>query len=112
MSGGSTDTYNIDSELPGMTELQCGSYCVMDLDYRRIGGKTGDRLTDFEVALTVLTTVVSVPAPDLAIVDGGLKAFATNRAFGPEAVERPFPRPPVSGSLPRGCARTPGRQGT
>jgi D-serine deaminase-like pyridoxal phosphate-dependent protein len=88
-SGGSTGTYNIDSELPGMTELQCGSYCVMDLDYLRIGGKSGDRLTDFEMALTVLTTVVSVPAPDLAIVDGGFKAFATDRPFGPEAVEHP-----------------------
>jgi len=89
VSGGSTGTYNIDSELPGLTELQCGSYCVMDLDYLRIGGRQGDRLTDFEMALTVLTTVVSVPAPDLAIVDGGFKAFATDRPFGPEAVERP-----------------------
>ena len=89
VSGGSTGTYDIDSELPGVTELQCGSYCVMDLDYLRIGGKTGDRLTEFEMALTVLTTVVSVPAPDLAIVDGGLKAFATDRAFGPEAVDPP-----------------------
>jgi D-serine deaminase-like pyridoxal phosphate-dependent protein len=89
VSGGSTGTYNIDTELPGLTELQCGSYCVMDLDYLRIGGKTSDRLTDFEMALTVLTTVVSVPASDLAIVDGGLKAFATDRPFGPEPVERP-----------------------
>ncbi len=89
VSGGSTGTYNIDSELAGLTELQCGSYCVMDLDYLRIGGKSGDRLTDFEMALTVLTTVVSVPAPDRAIVDGGFKAFATDRPFGPEAVERP-----------------------
>jgi 3-hydroxy-D-aspartate aldolase len=89
VSGGSTGTYNIDSELPGMTELQSGSYCVMDLDYLRIGGQAGDRLTDFEMALTVLTTVVSVPAPDLAIVDAGFKAFATDRPFGPEPVEHP-----------------------
>ena len=89
VSGGSTGTYDIDSALEGLTELQCGSYCVMDLDYLRIGGRTGDRLTDFEMALTVLATVVSVPAPDLAIVDAGLKAFATDRPFGPEPVERP-----------------------
>ena len=89
VSGGSTGTYDIDSDLAGLTELQCGSYCVMDLDYLRIGGRTGDRLTDFEMALTVLATVVSVPAPDLAIVDAGLKAFATDRPFGPEPVERP-----------------------
>jgi len=89
VSGGSTGTYDIDSQLAGLTELQCGSYCVMDLDYLRIGGRSGDRLTDFEMALTVLATVVSVPAPDLAIVDAGLKAFATDRPFGPEPVERP-----------------------
>jgi 3-hydroxy-D-aspartate aldolase len=88
VSGGSTGTYNIDSELPGMTELQSGSYCVMDLDYLRIGGRATDRLTDFEMALTVWTTVVSVPAPDLAIVDAGFKAFATDRPFGPQPVER------------------------
>ena len=41
------------------------------------------------MALTVLTTVVSVPAPDRAIVDAGFKAFSTDRPFVPEAVERP-----------------------
>ena len=40
VSGGSSGTYNIDTELRGH-ELQSGSYCVMDLDYRRIGGKGG-----------------------------------------------------------------------
>jgi 3-hydroxy-D-aspartate aldolase len=89
VSGGSTGTYNIDSELPGLTELQSGSYCVMDLDYLRIGGQGDNRLTEFAMALTVLTTVVSVPAADLAIVDAGFKAFATDRPFGPEPVERP-----------------------
>jgi 3-hydroxy-D-aspartate aldolase len=89
VSGGSTGTWDLDSALPGLTELQCGSYCVMDLDYLRIANRSSPRFTDFEMALTVLATVVSVPAPDLAIVDAGLKAFATDRPFGPEPVERP-----------------------
>src|SRR5204863_9031390 len=38
LSGGSTGTYNIDSEIKGITELQAGSYIFMDVDYRRIGG--------------------------------------------------------------------------
>jgi D-serine deaminase-like pyridoxal phosphate-dependent protein len=89
VAGGSTGTHDIDVELAGLTELQSGSYCVMDLDYRRIGGrKGGDALTDFEMALTVVTTVVSVAA-DRAMVDGGLKAFSTDKPFPPEAVERP-----------------------
>ena len=39
MTGGSTGAYNIDSEFPGMTELQVGSYVFMDIEYRDIGGK-------------------------------------------------------------------------
>ncbi|MGH7277310.1 MAG: DSD1 family PLP-dependent enzyme, partial [Candidatus Rokuibacteriota bacterium] len=89
VAGGSTGTHDIDTELAGLTELQSGSYCVMDLDYRRIGGRAGEALTDFEMALTVVTTVVSTPASDRAIVDAGFKAFATDRPFGPVAVERP-----------------------
>jgi D-serine deaminase-like pyridoxal phosphate-dependent protein len=41
------------------------------------------------MALTVLTTVVSVPTPTMAMVDGGLKAFSTDKPFVPEAVEWP-----------------------
>jgi 3-hydroxy-D-aspartate aldolase len=87
VAGGSTGTYNIDLELPGLTELQAGSYCVMDLDYRRIGGRTGEAMTDFEMAITVVATVVSVAA-DRVMVDAGLKAFSTDKPFAPEAVER------------------------
>src|SRR5262245_9776331 len=89
VAGGSTGTYDIDVELGGLTELQSGSYCVMDLEYRKIGGRDGEALGDFEMALTVLTTVVSVPTEDRAMVDGGLKAFSTDKPFPPEAVERP-----------------------
>src|SRR6202008_860167 len=53
VAGGSAGTYDIDVELPGLTELQSGSYCVMDLDYRQVGGRAGDSLTDFEMAITV-----------------------------------------------------------
>jgi len=88
VAGGSTGTYDIDSELAGLTELQSGSYCVMDLEYRRIGGREREALTDFEMALTVVATVVSV-AVDRAMVDAGLKAFSTDKPFPPEAVERP-----------------------
>jgi D-serine deaminase-like pyridoxal phosphate-dependent protein len=89
VTGGSTGTFNIDCDLKGLTELQSGSYCVMDLDYRKIGGKGGGDYDDFEMALTVLTTVISVPTRDMAIVDGGFKAFSTDKPFVPEAVECP-----------------------
>jgi D-serine deaminase-like pyridoxal phosphate-dependent protein len=86
MSGASTGTYNIDSDLEGMTELQVGSYAVMDVDYRRIGGRSGEVYTDFKPALTVLATVMSKNYDDIATIDAGLKAFATDRSFPPDVL--------------------------
>lgn len=84
MSGTSTGTYNIDSGLKGMTEMQVGSYVFMDVDYRRIGGKSSAVYNDFQPSLTVLATVISKNYDDRATLDAGLKAFATDRKFGPE----------------------------
>jgi D-serine deaminase-like pyridoxal phosphate-dependent protein len=84
LSAGSTGTYNIDSEIDGITELQPGSFIFMDVDYRRIGGQDGPVYSDFRHSLSVLTTVVSKPADDMAVVDGGFKAFSTDKPFTPE----------------------------
>ncbi len=83
LSGGSSGTYNIDPEIDGVTELQSGSYVFMDVEYRKIGGQSGSVYQDFEPALTVLSTVIH-RSQKKTIVDAGLKAFATDRAFGPE----------------------------
>ncbi len=83
LSCGSTGTYNIDSEIDGVTELQPGSFMFMDIDYNRIGGQYSEVYRDFRNALTVVTTVVSRRA-GAGIVDGGFKAFSTDRPFTPE----------------------------
>jgi D-serine deaminase-like pyridoxal phosphate-dependent protein len=85
LTGGSTATYNIDSEIEGMTELQPGSFIFMDLAYNAIGGKDGPVYRDFRNSLTVLTTVISKPFRELAVVDGGFKAFSTDQPFMPSA---------------------------
>jgi len=82
VTGGSTGTWQIDTEVADLTELQAGSYALMDLAYRREG-------LDFENAMTVLTTVVSANHDGFVTVDGGYKAFSTDRAYGPEAVNLP-----------------------
>ena len=65
LSGGSTGTYNIDSAIRGITELQVGSYVFMDVDYRRIGGRNDQPVySDFQPSLTVLATVVSATDAD------------------------------------------------
>jgi D-serine deaminase-like pyridoxal phosphate-dependent protein len=88
VTGGSTGTYRFDSENPGMTELQPGSFIFMDLDYRGIGGPDTADYRDFQHALTVVTTVVSRPS-GFAIVDGGYKAFSTDRPFTPQPIDLP-----------------------
>jgi 3-hydroxy-D-aspartate aldolase len=82
VTGGSTGTWEIDTAVPALTELQAGSYVLMDLAYRREG-------LDFGHALTVIATVVSANHAGFVTVDAGFKAFATDRGYGPEAVDLP-----------------------
>jgi D-serine deaminase-like pyridoxal phosphate-dependent protein len=76
VTGGSTGTYNIDSETKGLTELQAGSFVFMDTLYRRIGGKQDSSVYgDFGTALTVMTTVISKRHPRQCTIDAGNKAL-------------------------------------
>ena len=72
VSGGGTGTYQITGNFPGVTELQPGSYVFMDVAYRRV-------LTDFDIAGTVLATVISRPTADRAVLDSGMKAISTDQ---------------------------------
>jgi D-serine deaminase-like pyridoxal phosphate-dependent protein len=90
LSGGSTGTYNIDSAIDGVTELQVGSYVFMDVDYRRIGGRDGNAVyTDFQPSLTVLATVVNATHADRISVDAGTKAIDTTTAHVPPVKDWP-----------------------
>lgn len=77
VSGGSTGTWDIDTKVADLTELQAGSYVFMDMAYAREG-------LDFKHALTVLATVVSANHPDFVTIDAGYKAFSTDRGYGPD----------------------------
>jgi D-serine deaminase-like pyridoxal phosphate-dependent protein len=75
-TGGSTGTYNIDSESKALTELQAGSFVFMDTIYRHVGGKADPAIyTDFAPALTVVTTVISKRHPHQCTIDAGNKAL-------------------------------------
>jgi D-serine deaminase-like pyridoxal phosphate-dependent protein len=81
VSSGGTGTYAITPTIAGITEIQAGSYITMDAKYRSVG------LTAFDMALTVLSTVISVPRPDLAVCDIGMKSMT--KEFGMPVVARP-----------------------
>ena len=75
VSGGSTGTYNID-HANGLTELEAGSYVFMDTAYFAIGGQTDEKAySDFNGALTVLTTIDSKRHTNQATIDYGNKAM-------------------------------------
>jgi D-serine deaminase-like pyridoxal phosphate-dependent protein len=76
VTGGSTGTYDIDSEGKSLTELQAGSFVFMDTLYRRIGGKNDPAVySNFDPALTVMTRVVSKRHPHQCTIDAGNKAL-------------------------------------
>ena len=72
VTAGGTGTYNITGDFPGVDEVQAGSYVFMDGKYRGV-------LQDFELAGTVLATVVSRSEPDRAILDSGMKTISTDQ---------------------------------
>ena len=75
VSGGSTGTYNID-HANGLTELEASSYVFMDTAYFAIGGQTDEKAySDFNGALTVLTTIDSKRHSNQATIDYGNKAM-------------------------------------
>lgn len=76
VSAGGTSTYNIAGEYPGITEVQAGSYVLMDTFETSIHPKP-----EFECALTVLTTVTSKPSKERAFIDAGKKAFTEEQGM-------------------------------
>jgi D-serine deaminase-like pyridoxal phosphate-dependent protein len=65
VSAGGTGTYDCN---PWATEIQAGSYCLMDTEYL-------PHAPAFRHALFVWTTVISVSRSGWAVVDAGLKAL-------------------------------------
>jgi D-serine deaminase-like pyridoxal phosphate-dependent protein len=74
LSGGGTGTYSISGRFPGVTEIQAGSYLLMDTDYQKC-------CTDFDLSLTVLATVLSKTAGERIVVDAGLKSLSCERGI-------------------------------
>lgn len=65
ISGGGTGTFDTNT---WCTEIQAGSYCLMDTDYAKLD-------LPFDIALEVLATVIAIHPDGLVIADAGLKAL-------------------------------------
>lgn len=90
VGGAGTGTFEFEAGSGVFNELQAGSYIFMDADYARNRKRDGAPVDRFEHALFVLTTVMSKPSNDRAVVDAGHKSAAVDS--GPP---EPFRRPGV-----------------
>ncbi len=68
VSSGGTGSYQITSQIPGVTEIQAGGGVFGDVTYQRWGAGV-------EPALFIRASVTSHPAPERAIIDAGRKAM-------------------------------------
>ncbi|KIW27893.1 uncharacterized protein PV07_07591 [Cladophialophora immunda] len=69
---GGTGTAEFCATVPGVTELQPGSFIFMDTDYRNAVG------TFYSNSLTILSTVISKQGQYQATIDAGLKSLTTD----------------------------------
>ncbi|KAK6849356.1 hypothetical protein PG995_013189 [Apiospora arundinis] len=69
---GGTGTAEFCATVPGVTELQPGSFIFMDTDYRNAVGRF------YGNSLTILSTVVSKQGARAVTIDSGLKSLTTD----------------------------------
>lgn len=78
ITGGGTGTYQLEADSQVYTEVQPGSYVLMDGDYGANHPAAGEHPLGH--ALTCLCSVISVQATH-AVLDGGLKTFAVDQGL-------------------------------
>ena len=76
LSGAGSSTYRTVADMEGVDELQVGTYVTMDWSYK-------ERAPEFDIALTVLATVISA-RDDQFVLDVGVKGIADE--YGPPQI--------------------------
>ena len=74
VSAGGTGTFDISGRVAGVTEIQAGSYALMDTDYGRLD-------LPFEPAFSVLGTILSRPTDDRCVADCGHKSMTKDHGL-------------------------------
>ena len=69
VSSGESWTYDVAADIPGVTEVEGGTYFLMGTNYAY--------MDEFEYAAKILATVISTPRPGVAIGDVGSHALAS-----------------------------------
>jgi len=77
---GGTSDFSEAEAFPGVTEVQAGSYLLMDTSYAPCA-------SDFKPALTVLATVISKRPGKTVVADAGIKAISTGNGLPLVAID-------------------------
>lgn len=85
-SGGSTGSSLSDLTSDALTDLQWGSYALMDVEYNAVENSAGGDALPFENALRVASRVISAGHEDHVIMDAGDKRFASKYGAEPRVV--------------------------
>ena len=90
LSGSGTGTYDIDMEVPEVTEIQPGSYTVMDMEYQLIGSEQDKKqFRKYQPAMTMLVSVISANHSTHVTVDAGTKALYFDPTTKPKIISHP-----------------------
>ncbi|MCH9039408.1 MAG: alanine racemase [Chloroflexi bacterium] len=81
VSAGETWTYDLCATIPGVTEVEGGTYALMSHGYAY--------MEEFEFAATILGTVISTPRPGVAIGDTGSRCLGSPGGVLPQLVGMP-----------------------
>lgn len=92
VSVGSTPSAKITCTVPGITESRPGTYVFYDYGLMRQGV-----IKEKDCAFTVLSTIVSIPSPDRALIDAGSKCLTSEMAaeFGVYGYIKQMPHVPL-----------------
>jgi len=71
LTGGATATYDTLAALPHVSDIQAGTYVLMDTTYRSLA-------PEFEPALAVIATVQTVRPGERAVLNAGAKRISTD----------------------------------
>ena len=80
VSTGETWSYDVAADIPGVTEIQGGSYLMMETHY--------SYMSEFHYAGMILSTIISTPRLGVAIGDAGVRAVSSISGM-PEVSGRP-----------------------
>ncbi len=83
-TGTGTGTSAADLEIPELTDIQVGSYCMMDAEYLAVEHAG----TDYAPALRIISSVISSNHPGHATLDAGTKAIYVTPGAPPQVIDK------------------------